>query len=753
MISIPQYLPAPGKKARRGLLITARAKGLVQFVETLGQGGVKIISVGRIAQAESVPGADVVELEIQVERPQTVVQDIRREERIAVVFSDLDDSYPEVLALRTDFPSVPHLNQRDVEFPKSLCLYEQPWDHVRLDWTPSRLLGRIRFWLAKTATGDLHAEDQPLEPLLFQSTVRLIVPPDFLQKVDENSSDLFQVVRASNTETEAILVAQSGHGVSKQTEYLGVMFECQPQTHGIIKHSPHNLQELDGFCRAAGLDLALALAAKIKRWMVEKPNPEFLKCRLLLVLLLPKRRRNSGNAESVEQCAYLFSKSIQEVGYALDAIQKAGSTSGYVMAAPVINNEKIAALPLLPVRLAYELSRERAAFLNNSIADHRSIVAIGMGALGSQIYNNLLRSGFGKWTLVDSDVFLPHNGARHYLPAAASGHNKADTMAEIGRQIFRISNGDSVAQAINTDVLKPGSRSKELAIRFESAAVVCDFSASLPVSRFLASSSVKGRHITAFMTPSGKGLVVGIEDSERKIRLDWLEMLHYRSVLNEPTLGGTLASAEERFRYGNSCRDISFRLAQDDCAIWSGVASKVIKQFLEDKNAQLRIYQSDDVSQISSINPRITRCFERMVGQWTIRIDEWIIEKAAGFRTERLPKETGGILLGHFDTQRKICFIVDILPSPPDSQEWPVCYIRGCAGLLGKVQAVEVMTLGQISYVGEWHSHPKNVSVSPSQLDYRAFEWLESKMGTETLPAIMMIVGDKQKVHFVGQRK
>jgi hypothetical protein len=59
-----------------------------------------------------------------------------------------------------------------------------------------------------------------------------------------------------------------------------------------------------------------------------------------------------------------------------------------------------------------------------------------------------------------------------------------------------------------------------------------------------------------------------------------------------------------------------------------------------------------------------------------------------------------------------------------------------------KVREVEDQTLGQIGYVGEWHSHPKGYSILPSGQDFEAYSWLEGHMHPEGYPAIMLIIGD-----------
>jgi proteasome lid subunit RPN8/RPN11 len=133
-----------------------------------------------------------------------------------------------------------------------------------------------------------------------------------------------------------------------------------------------------------------------------------------------------------------------------------------------------------------------------------------------------------------------------------------------------------------------------------------------------------------------------------------------------------------------------------------------------------------------------------------VRFDQWLLEKMSALRKCRLPNETGGILVGHFDTYQRVCSIVDVLPSPPDSTEWPTSYIRGFAGLRQQLQDIETVTHAQLGYVGEWHSHPRGASVLPSTDDFKAYGWLGSQMLAESLPAIMVIIGDSKRYCLVG---
>ena len=115
-------------------------------------------------------------VEIEADLPQDTVYDIRTPERLVLRFERDDQDFPTVQALRTDFPSVPHLYWTPVGEPKSLCLYEATWAEVRLRWTGASFLGDIARWLARTAIGELHNADQPLEPFLFGPRHIVVVP-------------------------------------------------------------------------------------------------------------------------------------------------------------------------------------------------------------------------------------------------------------------------------------------------------------------------------------------------------------------------------------------------------------------------------------------------------------------------------------------------------------------------------------------------------------------------------------------------
>jgi hypothetical protein len=67
---------------------------------------------------------------------------------------------------------------------------------------------------------------------------------------------------------------------------------------------------------------------------------------------------------------------------------------------------------------------------------------------------------------------------------------------------------------------------------------------------------------------------------------------------------------------------------------------------------------------------------------------------------------------------------VDTIPSPVDSQERQMLYIRGHEALQEQLGSARQKTFDQIEYVGEWHSHPDGIACSPSRDDLNVLSWL-----------------------------
>ena len=359
---------------------------------------------------------------------------------------------------------------------------------------------------------------------------------------------------------------------------------------------------------------------------------------------------------------------------------------------------------------------------------------------------NLWRSGFGRWTMVDRDTQFPHNNARHFLTNSI-GEFKADAVAQEAAKIFP----EHPPKSMTCDVSVPGSYLEELQATFETSKAVIDCSASVAVGRRLAREFAGGRRISAFLNPTGTDLVVLAEPENRGVRLDQLEMMFYREILRYPGLRSHFTHGEQAMRYSNSCRDLSAILAQDHIALHAAVASRAIRRFLELSDGGIAIWRAHEDGSVERLDVPLVKAVGVSVGGWKIIFDVDVERAMRDYRSKHLPNETGGVLLGSFDLERKLVLVSDVLGSPDDSREWPTVYIRGSAGLRSAVQDAERLTQGGLEYVGEWHSHPDGFSAEASSTDKRALKLLSAEMGEDARPAVMFIVAEKEIRTYIAE--
>ena len=703
----------------------------------------------------TVSGREIIVFDAEIEVGQKPVHDIRGFERIAVVFEDSDTTMPEVLALRCDFPLVPHLNLRLEEFPRSLCVTERKYSEWKLRWTGATFVEDIRQWLALTSKGKLHAEDQPLEPLLLGSVGELILPLDFLTKVTD--AELLSISAVKNENGRYAFIAEYPESVTEnpnRLDYVATTFWTSSQSHGVLRRTPTTLFELHEFLKSSNTNLLSGLRNRLKSWESQFSQEKISEAKLVLIICLPKTRNENSTLETTEFRAFLTLETVRRVSIEIGVWWEDDEYGALLLHTD--QNKKGDEIPVYMLNPVPPFSREYAARLNGlSSRNNSKIAAIGLGALGSQVFMNLIRAGYGEWTLIDDDLLLPHNLARHALDGFSVGYSKVSSLAMRANQTVK---GNPIAHSIVAEVSNPGESSEtlqELKEAFSNANTILDASTSVPVARHLVYEvDSSARRISIFLNPSGTSVVILAEDERRTMTLDSLEMQYYRYLINEPSLENHLLTDSKRIRYATSCRDVSSSIPQDLVALQAAICSRAIHQITSSAEAFLSIWCTDDTNQINvqKHSVPLKNPIKYNKNSWTLCTDEGLIDKIYEARADKLPNETGGVLVGTYDMQRKIVYIVDCILSPPDSEEWPTVYIRGCQGLSSRVKKINQITAGELMYVGEWHSHPPGCSINPSQADRQVFDWLSALMKPNGLPPLMLIVGDPDKYAFYIER-
>jgi len=357
---------------------------------------------------------------------------------------------------------------------------------------------------------------------------------------------------------------------------------------------------------------------------------------------------------------------------------------------------------------------------------------------------NLAREGRFLWTFVDNDYLLPHNLARHALLADELGAPKALALA---RQVGWLLNESFTA--VTGDITNPDA---ELVKELAEAEIIIDASASVAVSRHLADlETAQARRVCVFFNPAGTAVVILAENADRSITLRDLEAQYHRLVQTDPALEEHL-QAGPGIRYSGSCRALTNRIPATNAALLSALGARGLVRALASDDAIVGIWNVTDEGGVEVIARRGASTHRVTLGDWTVAYDDDLLASLAELRNSRLPHETGGVLLGIADMSRKSIHVVHALPEPEDSRGSPEGFERGVVGLKTAVSRAGEASLYQLSYVGEWHSHPRKSSPLPSAIDLAQIDWLGSELEHEGLPGIMAIAADHGAFAFILAR-
>jgi len=304
---------------------------------------------------------------------------------------------------------------------------------------------------------------------------------------------------------------------------------------------------------------------------------------------------------------------------------------------------------------------------------------------------------------------------------------------------------------IVANLLNPGDKREIVESALRGAEVLADFSASQAVARHLARDfDGSARCVSAFMNPSGTDLILLAEDHSRTTRLDAVEMQYYRMLLEETELSDHFRPPEGQVRIARSCRDVSAVLPGDAVSHHAAIASRGLRIALSQDQGRICVWRSDQEFNTRLFQRSPAETIEGVVGNIRLVTDRLFLGSVRAERQRKLPRETGGVLLGSWDLQRGIVYVVAMIPSPDDSEERPTSYIRGCRGLESAVSDAIARTGGQLQYLGEWHSHPDGHSAEPSDDDSKLFDWVLEYTNQDGYAPVMLIVGEKESRWLIG---
>lgn len=731
-----------GTEVARDALRLTRAAKMADYLNSGDYSDARLLGF----RARSEGGLELILLKIRAELPQDRKADIHRWEPIALAFFADERHPPTVLAARQDFPDTPHQNAMPVGFMRSPCVDDRPWAEAMSNWTPLSFIERIRWWLGAAARGALTDVAQAVDPVFVASGPAIAIPREHLQP-DAVAGNMTLLRAAGSGPAKLFHLRKMAVGCGPTSGSMVVVpVRLPPQPMRAVQAAPQNLLELILALQERGHDLVATLRQAVQ----EIPTLPSQDLRLVAVLIVAPLICDADKPVVAEDAiAFGISIELNELGERLGVLVKnpdydrnntaKGSQYGRVLVPTPPEGLEGVPVETLPVHLDFD--RELASqCAGSSGVDTRRVTLVGAGAVGSHIAMALAREGRFRWTIIDEDHMLPHNLARHTLSRAALGMAKAEALA---KDVAMVLGSRDDARSIVGDIVFPGTQSALLGAAISEADIVIDASASVAVARRLSDELGGARRISVFLNPAGTASVILAEDAGRKIRLDALEAQYYRLILSEGALKEHLSSEGNGLRYTGACRHVTNRISASSVAALSGLASRGLSASLGRDKARIAIWSMDNdgAVTVSTAEPRSVCRFP--MADWSILYDEGLLDNIRGARERALPFETGGVLVGVVDIDRKVILVVDALSPPGDSIGSRAEFVRGVDGLTDRLREVSAITRDQVRYVGEWHTHPRYHGATPSSTDFTQLEFLHMQLGREGIPPVMMIMGEQ----------
>ncbi|HBN8487397.1 TPA: ThiF family adenylyltransferase [Pseudomonas aeruginosa] len=665
---------------------------------------------------------------------------IRRQERLAIGINPQYRVPILVHALRKDFPPLSHQHPRAPGHPRTLCLFDHDWSAVQISWTPERFIARMFWWLRESAQLKLHRDDQPLEQLFYMSPCQLILPANYADYAAASGKTL-TFLRVG--EGQSLILRAVPFTPSAQSRAIQVVSIAVPPVDSTtVVELPDTLGALQDQLEVWGSDLSKPLYDSVFEAIAEGvSSSEGVGEGLLILLWVPRTRQ--GEPERIDILGFLMTSSLFELAKAFDMLGPPDA-DGRCLRIALVGGQTGTdwrSLEPVPVEVRSALTANMARDLSAVSTENAQFegVLAGLGALGGALADLWIRQGWGHWTFIDPDRLMPHNLSRHVAFDYDIGQEKVDVMQGHAARIYP---DEPLPGAIAKSIL---SQDTDVLNALGQAQLVVDVTTTLHAPRELARTANAPRTASLFLTPSGLSSVMILEDQARQQRVDGMEGQYYRAILNNEWGREHLANHLGDRWVGGGCRDISVRISDECIHVHAGILSRQLRQSVAKPEARLCVWAYDEQSgAIASHEVSLSEVFTTTSNGWTIKYDAALVDKLKQARLAALPNEIGGSIIGITDLKAGTLVIVDVLPTPPDSQSSPSHFIRGEKGQQEALEEVQGRTARVVDYLGEWHSHPDGVPARPSQNDESLLNTVHRKMSVEGLPALMVIVASNE---------
>ncbi|MFX0201703.1 MAG: hypothetical protein ACFFCW_36780, partial [Candidatus Hodarchaeota archaeon] len=133
-------------------------------------------------------GAETLVLNIRVSVPTRSPFGVLKNEKVAICFSRDGRAVFKAYSLRKDFPNLPHLNLTPKDTPREFCLSDVPFMDGMYNETLIGFVIRVKHWLDRAAVGELHLDEQGMEPFIMEFVGDLVFDSETEDRIASASS-------------------------------------------------------------------------------------------------------------------------------------------------------------------------------------------------------------------------------------------------------------------------------------------------------------------------------------------------------------------------------------------------------------------------------------------------------------------------------------------------------------------------------------------------------------------------------------
>lgn len=613
---------------------------------------------------------------------------LKQREPIIIEICDANIEHAELKVYpdRDNFPyeCFPHVNFPVGDMPPTLCLTRESFREWYAEHTFSEFIYLIQNWYKDALNGNLikfNGEDyfEPFRPT--NADVYLFKVPyedSFAEKYTEPMTLCFAVKSLGNKIYKAEVLDQDYKQVDCQ---IGILLTrpMKKLCKSWFLEYPKDIKSLLNFIRDNDFQLD-------QKKLLDAIEANENKCNdVIIQLAFPRPLKVLGKNSRLDYLTFLVSKN--------DLITN--NSSGKV------HNV-----------IVYDLtSLEQARFLSNTkqSVEDKNILILGCGAIGSKLATHLYRSGLNKLTICDNDTFQPHNVCRHALFSSDFFEKKTSAMKKALDKMYydfrkvRVYDEDIINWLPQQDLSQYD--------------LIIDATASASVFRLLdkLTSHLSTPCVRFSMSDAGNLGLLYMKCKNTAMISDYYMYLASRAIDDDDIcnwLSKEVNYNHDFVRIGEGCHSNTMILSDDIVSTHTAIASSIIRNMFENQltnRAYLSFVNVEYDGQVFTDKydvPLFINIQCDNANDWNIRIPQNLYDSICHAARKSKCYEIGGYMMGCIDVKYKTIYVLHHY-IPEDSNQKSTRLSLGKKGWKKEYEKVSQRTSNVITYIGDWHSHPK----------------------------------------------